>query len=78
MDLLRLDTLEAGIVYVRADALFSLAAAPPAEDTKRKRTNMRFALPGGGHTDVTVENDIDELAALLESASPEVMIRRID
>lgn len=78
MDLVRLDTIEVGVIYIRADALFSLNSAPPAEDTKRKRTMIRFLLAGFNFTDVTVENDIDEIAALFESAVPEVMVRRID
>lgn len=66
MDLVRLDTVDSGIVYMRASSLFSLAAAPTG-DTNTKRVNARFIAEGGGMTDLLVAGDVDEVAAMFES-----------
>lgn len=66
MDLVRLDTLNSGVVYMRASALFSLAVLT-TEDPSVKHVNVRFISEAGQITDLHMAGDVDEVAAMFES-----------
>jgi hypothetical protein len=63
-ELLRIDTVEAGPVYVAPWHIYTMARASENSTT---RTCITILHPGGHPMQFTVEGDVDEIAAMFES-----------
>lgn len=72
MDLLRIDTPELGPVYVDSRAQFILVRI---DETT---TNIGVVLASGIGKDLEVAGDVDEVAAMIETAYPSCRIYRVN
>lgn len=71
MDLLRLDTVELGPIYVSADSKFILSR-------EGENTNVGILLAPGVGKDVTLLGDVDEVAAMFETNYHACRIYRVN